>query len=293
MRRLVRAPDHLGDGVMALPAVEALGQDARWIWGPRWAGELYRHLPARIIRGPGELAGEPPPEQVVLLKPSFGAAVDALAFRCPRVGLDTAWRGWLLTVAVPERGPHRVDDLCAVARAAGAEPRGLPQYPSTEADLPQLPPLPDRLVLLLPGTASPATVRWPRFRALADRLEGRAVFAGGPADMAYIAEIAGPHLVLPPLTLPALARLAVMAAAVVGNDSGLPHLAAAARRAAGAPTEAVHVVYGSTDPARTGPPGSTPHHGSRPGCWPCYQKRCNIGTPCLDMGVEGLLSRIG
>ncbi len=287
----MRAPDHLGDGVMALPALDALCRGARGpvvVQGPGWCGALYRHLPVTLSS-----RAAPGLERVVLLKPSLGAAIDALSLGAPRVGLATPWRRWLLSVAVPERGPHRVDDLCAVARAAGAEPEPAPRYPTSDADLPALPPLPSRAVLLVPGTASPATVRWPGFRALADLLDGRAVFVGGPADMAYIQEIAGPHPVLPPLSIPAFARLCALAEAVVGNDSGLPHLAAAARRAAGAPLEAVHVVYGSTDPARTGPPGSTTHHGTRPPCWPCYKKRCGIGTPCLDARPEDLRARLG
>lgn len=285
MRLLVRAPDHLGDGVMALPAVAALsGLGELWVEGPRWVGELYRHLQIQAGEAPDRL------DRAVLLKPSFGAAWRARGRAPERIGLATSGRGWLLTTAVPASGPHRVDDLNAVARAAGAEPEALPAYPTSDADLPDTAPLPPRAVLLLPGTASPETVRWPGFRALADRLGERAVFAGGPADLECLREIAGPHRVLPPLSIPALARLAVLAEAAVGNDSGLPHLAAAARRAAGAPLQALVVVHASTDPAKTGPPGARSAHGTRPPCWPCYKKQCGIGTPCLDTSPEAVLA---
>ena len=290
MRVLARAPDHLGDGVMALPALESLnGLGSLLICGPPWTRELYRHLPAELLDR--EQLSEVQADLAVLFKPSLSAAWAVR--RVPRrIGLDTDHRRWLLSVAVPERGPHRVDDLAAVARAAGADPQGLPSFPTSEADLDGLPPLPSNPVLLLPGTASPWTVRWRGFRALADILGDRAVFAGGPADGPCIDELCGPHRRLPPLTLGQLGALAVRAAAVVGNDSGLPHLAAAARRAAGEDPGRVHVVYGSTDPARTGPPGSTPHPGPRPDCWPCYRKRCDIGTPCLELDAAAVAAHL-
>lgn len=290
MRVLARAPDHLGDGVMALPALAGLnGLGSLLIAGPPWIHELYRHLPATLLAA--EAVSRTGADLAVLFKPSLSAAWAAR--RIPvRVGLDTDHRRWLLSVAVPEAGPHRVDDLRAVCRAAGGAPEGLPTYPSSDADLQGLPPLPSRAVLLLPGTASPETVRWPGFRALADLLGDRAVFAGGPADQACIDSIVGPHARLPALTLPQLAALAVAATAVVGNDSGLPHLAAAALRAAGRDVADLHVVFGSTRPERTGPPGATAHAGSRPVCWPCYKKSCAIGTPCLDLPAAAVAARL-
>lgn len=271
---------------MALPAVAAvagLGSQV-WIAGPGWVGELYRGLGA-AIPGRGKM---PVADLAVLFKPSFSAAWAARR-STRRVGLGTDHRGWLLTERVVPGSGHRMEDFAAVARAAGAAVSGLPRFVPTAVEIPELPP---RAVLLLPGTASPATVRWPGFRALADALGERAVFAGGPADMAYIGEIAGPHRVLPALSIDEFAAVAVAAERVVGNDSGLSHLAAAARRGSGREPAEVVVVYGSTDPARTGPPGSTAVPGPRPDCWPCYKKSCGIGTPCLGVGVREVLERI-
>lgn len=280
MRIFARAPDHLGDGVMALPGLAALAEQGElFVQGPRWAAELYRHLPIQL--DPEGRADRL--DLVVLFKPSFRAALAVRGQAPRRVGLASARRGWLLTTAVPVREVHRVEELNEIARAAGAEPAPLPCFPTTEADLPALDGLPEGLVLLVPGTASPRTVRWPGFAALAEALGERAVYAGGPADLPFIHSIAGPHRVLPPLSIPAFAALSCRARAIVGNDSGLPHLAAAARRAAGLPVQALHVIHGSTDPARTGPPGATSHAGTRPACWPCYKKQCGIGTPCLDL----------
>ena len=271
---------------MALPAIAGLsGLGRLTIAGPPWINELYRHLSADLLHS--ERLSEVVADMAVLLKPSLSAAWATR--RIPRrVGLDTDHRRLVIQAAVPEGGPIGIYDMCAVARAGGGAREGLPNYPTSEADFLDDDDLPARAVLLLPGTASPETVRWPGFRALADRLGERAVFAGGPADQAYIEQIAGPHRRASASTIPALAALAVAATAVVGNDSGLSHLAAAARRAAGRPVQAIHVVYGSTRPESTGPPGSSPHMGARPDCWPCYRKSCAIGTPCLNHPADAL-----
>ncbi len=280
---LIRAPDHLGDGVMALPAISALARSQPClIAAPRWGDALYDGL-GTVIR-PG---GAPRADAAVLLKPSLGAAL-AVRHVPRRIGLSTDARWWLLTDAVVPTQRHRVDDFAAVAAAAGATVTGPPAYgPPGVA-----PALPADAVLLLPGTASPHTARWRGFAALADSLDGRAVFTGGPGDEAVLSEIAGSHPVLPILSLPDFAALAASVAAVVGNDSGLTHLAAAARRGHGADPADVHVVFGSTDPARTGAPGATWHRGEPPMCWPCYAKRCPFDAPCLSLPAERVRERL-
>src|SRR5690606_38407840 len=50
VRIAARAPNHLGDGVMALPALEALARlGDLTIHAPRWGEALYRDLPARVV----------------------------------------------------------------------------------------------------------------------------------------------------------------------------------------------------------------------------------------------------
>jgi ADP-heptose:LPS heptosyltransferase len=280
----IRAPDHLGDGVMALPAVEALAffSHAR-IAAPAWGPALYGHTAAQVVGrevapGHGEIA--------VLFKPAWSAAWRARRAR-RRIGIASDARWPLLTDAVASAGRHRCDDDIALARAAGAEPVGLPTLPPS-ARAPDLPP---ETVLLLPGTHTP-TARWPGFRALADSLGARAVFGAGPDDEAEVRAIAGPHAVRV-LEIAELGAAAAGAAAVVGNDSGPAHVAVAARRGAGEDPARVVVVYGSTDPARTGPPGSTAVQGPRPPCWPCYRKRCPFGMPCLGAPVESVVAAVG
>ena len=278
---------------MALPAVRSLAAlGSVTVAGPAFIAELYRGLSLNMSKWHTRLPGAGF-DVAVLLKPSLRAAWSVRGVP-RRVGLDLNHRGPLLTDRVAPTGGHRVDDLSAVALEAGAAPDGLPTFSVTPDEVAWAAGLAlhPRAVLLLPGTRSGATVRWPQFRALADRLGDRAVFAGGPGDEAVLAEVAGPHRVLPPPTLGQLGALAGRVAAVVGNDSGLPHLVAAALRASGAPVERLHVVFGSTDPARTGPVGATAWPGPRPPCWPCYAKRCGIGLPCLDVDPDAVAAAL-
>jgi heptosyltransferase-3 len=110
------------------------------------------------------------------------------------------------------------------------------------------------LILIFPGSGSPGK-NWPadKFAALAYELSlsSRASVAVvlGPAETSIepIFPEAGVP-VLRDLDLPTVAAIARLAAAFVGNDSGVSHLAAAVG-AAGV------VIFGPTDPARWRPMG--------------------------------------
>jgi ADP-heptose:LPS heptosyltransferase len=92
------------------------------------------------------------------------------------------------------------------------------------------------VLMVHPGSRSPWRV-WPadRFAAICDRaqdeLGAQVVLVGGPGDAALVAEIrqrARTHLVaLDPPSLPRLAALARLSAAVLCHDSGPMHIAAA------------------------------------------------------------------
>jgi ADP-heptose:LPS heptosyltransferase len=280
---LVRAPDHLGDGVQALPAIQALASaHTVAIAGPAWRRDLYAHTGALFdATGDEEIA--------VLFKPSFKAAW-AVRKIPRRIGLPTAHRGLLLTDTIDPPGPHRTDDYAAICRALAVEARGLPTFPTDRTRAPVA--LGPGTVILFPGTRSAETVRWRGFRALASALGQRAVVVAGPGDLPDVAEVVPPSTrLLGPFDVPQIAALAIEASAIVGLDSGLTHLAAAARRSVG--LAGVHVVYGSTDALHTGPPGTSEHHGTRPACWPCYRKHCPYGGPCLDADVDAVLEALG
>ncbi len=279
---------------MALPAIRLLAGHGRVVVAaPRWGAELYRGLGVLVVDRDQSRQQAAEAELAVLLKPSLSAAWQARG-AARRVGLPTDHRRLLLTDVVEPVEEHRAQGLLRVAATAASLPMpddAWPGFQTSAQDAAGLPTdLPPGFVLLLPGTASTETVAWRGFAELAAGLGARAIATGGPGDEAAAAATGA--RVLPPPSLAGLAWLATQAAAVVGNDSGLPHLATAARRAAGVDPADVHVVYASTDPARTGPPGSRPWPGPRPPCWPCYAKRCDIGAPCRDAAPGPLLAAI-
>lgn len=269
----VRAPDHLGDGVMALAAIRgvaALGPTV--VHAPRWGAELYRGL---VVRG----VDVPPAGPVgVLFKPSFGAAWRWRHLP-RRVGLASHGRGALLTDPVPEPAGHRREGYAAVAAALGAS-AGDGRWSHRG----QTPDVPDGHVGLNPWSPSP-TVRWPHFRALADRLDRPVVFYAGPGEGAAVRAIAGPHPVVEGLALPDFAAALDRCRVFVSNDSGAAHFAAACGAR-------VLVVHGSTDAALTGVGEGL--DGGPLWCRPCYRKWCFNGLRCLENVAPGdVLGRLG
>lgn len=273
MRIAVRAPDHLGDGVMALPTVEALARvgEVR-VYAPRWGPALYAGLD---VCGVDE---HPDADVGVLLKPSFGAAWRWRHLP-RRIGLATMRRRLLLTDALPERDEHRREGYARVAAVLGATVSGLPSY----APRGSAPPLPRGYVGLNPWSPSP-TVRWPHFRALADRITGPVVFFAGPGEGEEVRRIAGPHPVVEGLSLPDFAAALGSARAFVSNDSGAAHFAAACGAR-------VIVLHGSTVATRTGV--GEPVDGPELACRPCYRKSCPYALGCLvELPVERVLAAL-
>jgi len=140
--------------------------------------------------------------------------------------------------------------------------------------------------VLLPG-GQWATKRWPlgRWTDLADafRAQGHSVIAmGGPGDEAVLAALSAAGVPILPSTLSIAEAATHLAGAqwVVGNDSGLTHLAAALGR----PTV---VVFGPTRVSRWAPLGTHVRTVSRGlACAPCSdygQRACSLATRlCLD-----------
>jgi lipopolysaccharide heptosyltransferase I len=155
---------------------------------------------------------------------------------------------------------------------------------------------PRPVVVLLPSSRW-ATKRWPAdcFAALADRvtaeLDGAALFLGGAGDAALVERIRGMmkgrSLSLAGGTsIKQSAALLSRAAAVVANDSGPMHLAAAL----GAPVVA---LYGPTSPARTGPYGGNVRVlKSARECAPCFAPECDDPQCMRDISVEQVFDAV-
>ena len=266
----LRAPNHLGDGVMALPVVEALRRlGPLTVAAPSWGTFLYGHLDVDITPR-GQLPGA---EAAVLLPPSFRVAWEARKIPV-RVGYRGDFRSWLLSHPVDPVDEHRAQAYARLARVLGADVKGPPTLPRPEVT-------PDGHVALIPVSPSGTPVMWPHFEQLGRSLDNAMVYTG-PGEVIRTELPLRAGLPLRELTM----RLA-QARAVVSNDSGVAHLA----RALGVRTL---VIHGSTAPERTGPAGSEALVGPRLDCAPCYRKTCRIGgAPCLDVSVEQVLEALG
>jgi lipopolysaccharide heptosyltransferase II len=219
-------------------------------------------------------------------------ALLALAGIRQRIGFANAKSGWLLTRAVPPpaAGTHRAAGYIPLAMEPGggagpAEPRfeycvGPDEQRWAETALGQLGVLDGRpLVVLHPGANWPHK-RWApeRFGALGDRLAqtrgAHLLVTGGPGDMTLAGQVGQAmrqpaHIMAGQTSVRQLAAVLARARALVSNDTGILHIAAAL----GTPLVG---LYGPTSPAITGPLGDPAvtrvvHH---PECCPqipCYQ----------------------
>lgn len=297
-RRVVRAPNHLGDVVMALPALAADGSDVMVV---SWLAPLLElaRLPGRVHgfeRGPrgfGAAVATLRKERYregVLMTPSFSAA---WLFRWGGVahlrGTNTDARGLLLTDRIPRdalRGRHRILQYKLLL---GQSPEGEPEV---HAIVP--PPEPverwrERLggggaVGLFPGSNAPSR-RWPteRFRELARSLTARGirvVVLGGSGERDLTREVADglPGVVDVGGRTDLIELAAALAATdvLVTNDTGPMHLAAAV----GTPTV---TLWGSSDPAEVRPVGARDVRvsGADLPCKPCFKNHCprtGLGT---------------
>lgn len=294
---MVRAPNHLGDVVLSLPALVEDGSDvivrARLAPILEMAGIGGRVHPlepgvggwwkavARLRRG-GFREG-------VLLTPSFSAA---WLFRCGGVrrltGTDTDARGWLLADGVAREAladRHRVDRYRILLGLDAAGPTPPPEITPPEAPreawrrrLGDGAPM----VGLFPGSNAPAR-RWPpeRFGEVARALMAsgyRVVILGGPAERAITAEVAaaapGALDAGGRTDLPELAALLSLLRLVVTNDTGPMHLAAAV----GVPTVS---IWGPSDPSETSPVGKGHRRVAASGlpCVPCGKNHCPRSGP--------------
>lgn len=290
-RRVIRAPNHLGDVVMALPALADAGAD---VVVRAWLAPIVRMAGIDASVLPLEPGGAGWRRAVLelrrrgytdgtLLTPAFSAA---WLFRWGGVGrlrgTASDGRSWMLGERVPRealRGLHRLHQYRLLT---GQPVEGPPRYRRLSPDPLTVASWRDRLgggrvVGLFPGSNAPAR-RWPAagFAKVArgfSALGARIVVMGSPAERALTAEVtaAAPGALDAggATDLPGLAALMAACDLVVTNDTGPMHLAAAV----GARTV---TLWGPSDPEEVGPPG--PGHARVDGaalpCRPCFKNHC-------------------
>lgn len=314
-----RVPNHLGDVLMSIPALQRLAQRYAGSRVDAWCPEhlasvlesarldvnvvAFRRtrslwLTARRIRRYHY-------ERAYLFTPSFStAAVARLAGIPERRGTPTDRRRWLLSDAEVSRerpGEHRASFYMRLVDPASdgelpAAPRVVVRRPAAE-EFAQLvdESLQGPVLGLLPGSNAAAR-RWPvgNFSALAGLLAGEVgsvLVFGGAGERALTARVAagageGGVDLGGRTSLPVLAAGLSICDLVVGNDTGPLHLAAAV----GAP---VLGLFGSSDPRRTAPLGSRVSvlWQSKLPCAPCHKNRCGrrgLGTVLPEAQLECL-----
>ena len=309
-RVLIRAPNWLGDAVMALPAMAAVRRTF-----PR--STLAVAAPAGVAPMFQEMTGaaqdelltvEPGTEKAavsagrfdlaILLPNSFRSAWVARRAGVPhRWGLASSARGWLLTRSVrPANRPrHQSARYLALMDALGVS--GSDDHPRvsvTAASAERARDLLSRngldrsstVVGMAPGAAYGHAKRWPpsRMAELIVRLGARGarcilVGAAGDRDAGREIESAlsaasGVVNLIGRTDLRLLTGVLERCQAFVSNDSGAMHLAAAV----GVPVTA---IFGPTDERVTSPIGNHDVLIQQVFCRPCMLRDCPIDHRCM------------
>ena len=300
-RILVVAPNWIGDALMAQPLLARLHEKLPGVelevLAPPWVAPVARRMPevAAVIEAPlphgplrlrsrwrlGRSLRARGYDQAIVLPNSWKSALVPFFADIPlRSGYVGESRYGLLNLlyrAPP--GKDRPDMRLHYARLADA-PDAAPRAPLPSPGLRVAPDeisqvakrfgLSQPYVALCPGAEYGPAKRWPYFAALAGGMSLPAVVLGAPSDLEAARGIRGTNLV-GKTTLDEAIALIAGAHAVVSNDSGLMHVAAALDR----PQVA---LFGSSSPEHT-PPASARSRviWLHIECSPCYQRECPLG----------------
>jgi ADP-heptose:LPS heptosyltransferase len=326
MHVLVARLDNDGDVLLAGPAIRAAAAGAdrvTLLCGPRGeqAGRLLPGVDAVLVRGAEWID----PERTPVDRAAIDAYISALAALCADAALiltsfhqsalplalllrmagvpDIAaisedFPGSLLDHRIADPGDvHETERGLTVAAALGFSlPDGDDGRLRVTHDHTAAPPgLPDRYVVVHPGTSVPARA-WPtgHHAALVDALAGaghHVVVTGAPGERALTAAVARDRAtdLGGATTVAQLAAVLAGADAVVVGNTGPAHLAAAV----GTP---VVSLFAPTVPAARWRPWGVPHvllHRPVP-CAGCRARTCPVlGHPCLSgVPVERVLQAL-
>jgi len=314
-RLLLRSPNWLGDACMAAPAVRAIKAGRPdmhlTVLTQRKLAPLWREMPevdevleippkasprkvARLIMASGHY------DTAILLPNSIRSALEVWLARIPRRVGREGHRGRRLLnqflKADPQIHPvrHQSEELLQMVRKIGA---------------PELPPLHSRptpegplRLALCPGAEYGPAKRWPleRYRAVMEKIATKHdmtwVVVGtakeSPLGEQLAKEFPGNvENLCGKTTLPELIAELKRCRLLLTNDTGTMHLA----DLLGVPVVA---IFGSTEPALTGPSGATtpPHRIIRRKveCSPCYLRTCPIDFRCMnEITVDMVAAAVG
>lgn len=311
---VIRMPTWLGDTIMAVPTVRALGRAVPRLvlWGPASHGRLLQAtgvhaelLPYSRRSGPAGLLdmqaavnqlASMQPTGIVILPNAFEPALIARLARIrQRIGYATQLRGKLLTEPVTAPDPLAAEhESRRYAELLGPTPAQSPLHHDWRLAPPEgaahrvreLVGTDGPLLSIAPGCANGPAKRWPaehygRLVEHAAREWGAVpVLVGGPQDTEATAAVAAASQtacvdLAGKTDILDLAAILARSRAVLANDTGAAHLAGAL----GARTL---VLFGPTDPLRTKPLGPHVRVASLTAfCQPCLSARCPLDHRCM------------
>ncbi len=320
-RILVRAPNWIGDAVMCLPALSALGAlfpDAEiTVLARAKVHAVFANNPNvkdlikydstgehRGIKGRLKLSAEIKTRRfnmAVLFQNAFDAAFISFISRIPtRVGYARDLRSPLLTHPIPVTDEilkkHQVYYYLNIIESMGYKPAAAPGTDEPAAPLINISAdeqswarsfltregvIDKRYIGAAPGASYGPAKRWaPKHFAcvldgFAEKLDATPVIFGGHEDMEVCSEVSS-MMKQKHLNLAGMLGLRHFMAVLDGttlfitNDSGAMHIAAALN----VPTLA---VFGSTDPALTGPASKAARIvQTKIDCSPCFKRECEF-----------------
>ncbi|MBN2206507.1 MAG: lipopolysaccharide heptosyltransferase II [Candidatus Aminicenantes bacterium] len=326
MKILVRAPNWVGDSILALPAIASLRDNFPgaevWVASRGWVRDLFPAgdgiagslaLPdgagiktlrraGRELRACGFDAG-------LLLTNSFASALLFTLAKIPeRWGYAADGRGPLLTKRIrrPAAGPvvHQVQEYLGLISGLGLKPRppkiDLTLAPAeTRAAQRRLRdigvPSGRPLVVVDPGASYGPAKRWfaERFAATADRLRSRhkaeILLVGSPGETALAEKVAAAMRKRPHVLTgrPTLRELL----GLLGRAALVLTNDSGPMHMANALGVPVVGVFGPTDPRRTGPvqpPSAVIKKDAA--CWPCLYRGCPYDHRCMSaVGVDDVV----
>ena len=305
-RILVVAPNWIGDALMAQPLLTRLKRSgaALEVLAPEWVAPVVRRMPevGQVIAAPfrhgalqlgarwrigRELKRRGYDSAIVLPNTWKSALVPFLAGIPRRVGYVGEFRYGLLNSL------HRKTNSpmpSHYARLGGArdEPLSQPHLEVTPAEIEETRRrfgIEGAYTVFCPGAEYGPAKRWPYFRELAERIGTQVVLLGSAKDAEAGSNLPALNLI-GKTSLDEAISLIAGASAVVSNDSGLMHVAAALRR----PQVA---LFGSSSPEHT-PPASASARvlWLRLECSPCFARECPLGHfRCMkEISVEQVLA---
>jgi heptosyltransferase-2 len=297
-RILIRSSNWLGDAVMSVEAVRRIKRgrpDAHiTILGQSKLIELWRTVP-EVDEAVTIEAGENAWQVAQKIRNRFEVAI--LFPNSPRTGLEVwlagiprrigyrrPWRDFFLNQFIPipeDSGPtthHHAQIYLQIAKHIGADmEEALPAIPRVAVE--------PRTVGLCPGAEYGPAKRWPYFgeaaRILAEKYQLNWLIFGTAKEQELAEDVAkqiGPAAtnLAGKTSLAGLVRELQRCQLLLTNDTGTMHLAAHL----GVPTVA---IFGSTEPALTGPVGEghlVIRHQVE--CSPCFLRTCPIDFRCME-----------